>query len=232
VQREYVVRAGPYAGTRLEIGRVDRRIVDNFVAENQEPEPPERKASEMGIEIWGEPDQLLKDYKDADYQAARAEWNLKFGLEMFTLLAEAVRVPEQAAREAEIEARDLAALGIAADAGKPSLLANVLASSADDLSEIVEIILYNSTVTIRGLVEAAQAYNVRWRGKKVPVVEPPSGPLKCNGVLGDRLAAQWAGYTHWDEFCELPGPEQSAIVALFRYKGKIEELFTKHYSKK
>ena len=228
---KYVIEGGRYAGVRLEVGRVPRQLIDRFIAKHPEPEPPERKASELGVEVWGDEDQLIKVHGDLDYLRQKAEWHASFGMEMFALLVEAVEIPAQATEEAEAEALDLVALGIVAGVDELTLIANVLASSKEDLNEIVELVLYNSTVTIRGLVEAAQAYNVRWRGKKVPVVEAATGPLKCSGEFGDRLAAQWNGY-RWPDFCELPGPEQSEVVAAYRYHNKLQELFAERARKR
>jgi len=87
--------------------------------------------------------------------------------------------------------------------------------------------MYNSTVTVRGLVEAAKLFGVHWSGEKVPVLEPDKGKLRANGAFGDRLAVQWYGLMSWGAFCELPGPKQSEIVALYRYQMKLEELSMK-----
>ena len=39
----------------------------------------------------------------------------------------------------------------------------------------------------------------------------------------DRKAAQFGGYK-WPEFCELPGPEQSAQVAFYLINARLEWL--------
>jgi len=217
----YIIQWGQWEGTRLGIGRVPRQLLDKFTAEHPEPEPPLKKASELGIEVWGDPNERLPDHDDAEYLAGREVWNRTFSLEMVDLIADAITVPKETEAAALLELEEMRALSLVESGGAiPSFLALL---DERDQKGIVEQIFYNSTVTIRGLVEAARAYNVRWQGKKVPVAGRLRGPAQASGIFEARLVATWV-HLQWPEFCELAGAEQSAHVALYRYKNRLTEL--------
>jgi len=95
--------------------------------------------------------------------------------------------------------------------------------SDDDLAAVVELVMYQSTVTERGIAEAAQAFNVTWMEK--PVLQwGISGSYGRHGAPFEaRKAAQFSQY-NWHDFCTLPGPEQSAIVAFYRLSTRLEWL--------
>ena len=215
----YLVKRGRWAGVRLNVGRVPRQRIDDFVSQHPEPDPPRKKAADLGIEVWGDPDEEVPDHTDAGYQEARREWELRFSHEMVGLLSTVVELA-QGQPEVEREIGEMRVLGLASGEATMLLLSSL---GRDDLREIVELILYNSTVTLRGLVEAARSYNVRWRGRKVAVAGKVSGPAQASSVFEARIAARWAHY-RWSEFCELSGPEQSEVVALRRYENKLESL--------
>lgn len=221
---EYTIKQGHWMGTKLEIGRVPRQYIDEFITEHPEPDPPPKKASELGVEIWGDPDEMVPDHNDADYLTAHEQWTHNFGLEMMELVAGAIKIPGETEAAALLELEEMRALKLMeGDGALPSLLHLV---GAEDLAEIVALIFYLSTVSIRGLAEAAKSYDIHWNKKKVPVVSRSTGPASASNLYESRLAALWSGY-RWPEFSDLPGAEQSAIVALYRYKHKLEELSTK-----
>lgn len=220
----YTIKRGRYAGTVLEVGRIPRQAIDRFIGDHPEPDVPKRPADELGVEVWADPHQLMDDLHDPGYVEAKAAWDEAFGQELFDLLVEAVSVPEGVKEEAEIELEDLLSLALLPSGSKASLMSAVLLSSREDLEAIVDLVMYNSTVTVRGLVKAARLYGVHRDGKKVPVLEDGKGKVTANGAFGDRMAMVWYGMTDWETFCALPGPQQSEIVALYRYKVKLEEL--------
>jgi len=218
---EYVIEYGRWHGTCLGIGRVPRQRLDKFIAEHPEPDPPLKKVVDLGIEVWGDPDERIPDHDNAEYLVAREVWNRTFSLEMVDLIASTITVPIETEAAALLELEEMRALKLIESGGAmPSLLALL---DERDQKEIVEQIFYNSTVTIRGLVEAAKAYNVRWDKKKVPVAGRLRGPAQASSIFEARLVATWV-YLKWPEFCELTGAEQSAHVALYRYKNKLSEL--------
>ena len=226
---EYVTTSGPWRGTCLILGRVPRSQIDGFLAENPEPEAPMKRAEELGVKIWALPDEKLPDRKDPTYVAELIKWRQDFSRKMFSLLGEAITVPLDDYMRAGKEFVELRRSGVAVEGytEKASVLLSSVLGADVDFDAVCELVQYNSTVTLRGLVEAAKAYNVRIRGRKVPVaVLGESGKATANGVYSDRVAAQWARY-RWADFCELTGPEQSAEVALFRISRRLERLMSK-----
>ena len=224
---DYTIQHGHWAGTVLVVGRIPRQHIDQFIAQHPEPEPPTRTAVELGIDVFGDVDEQIPDHGNAEYLAAKAAWGEEFGTAMMGILAGAITISDDTQAAALLEMEEMRALSLLEGGGaKPSLLLYTLLTDPRDLGAVVDEIFYNSTVTLRGLVEAAQAYGVYWRGNKVPVVTPPRGPAKANGIYSDRQAAQWSHY-RWSDFCELPGNEQSAIVALHRYTIKLDNMAQK-----
>jgi len=229
---DYEIQHGHWAGTVLRVGCIPRQHIDQFIARHPEPEPPTRTAAELGIEVFGDVDERIPDHGNAEYLAAKAAWGEEFGTAMMSILAGAITIAEDTQAAALLELEEMRALSlIEGDGAKPSLLLYTLLTDPRDLGAVVDQIFYNSTVTLRGLVEAAQAYGIRWRGSKVPVVTPPRGPAKANGIYSDRQAAQWAHY-RWHDFCELSGSEQSAIVALHRYTIKLDNMAQREASRR
>jgi hypothetical protein len=217
----YTLTNEKWRGTELEIGRIPRQQIDKFIAGNPQPEPPERLASEIGIDVWGDPDAMVVDRSDAEYQAQFQMWQVAFGEELLEFIAEAVQIPESVIDNAERELAELSELGIC-DFSTAAILRFILCNQ-DDLASVVSLVLYESTVTARGLQEAQKLYNVRWNGKQLSVISKPSGNATASGVFSDRISAERA-HCKWTEFCELPGPEQSAIVALHRLQNRLEYL--------
>lgn len=202
---------------RLKVNRIPRQVIDRFIGEKPEPEPPVRE-----IETWAGDSEEVLDHDDAGYLMERRAWQIAFGREMLGLLVQAVEMP--ACPHARAELDELEALGLAGD--EATYLCHKALRSDEDLNAVVELTLYLSTVTARGLLEAQREFGVTWGGKPVQVMGGPadeSQGARANGVFGDRQAARWAWY-RWDEFCELAGPEQSRIVALYRLTNRLEVL--------
>ena len=88
---------------------------------------------------------------------------------------------------------------------------------------IVAGVFYESTVTQRGVDEAARSFGVTWYGNPVDPNKGPKSPAMYLSPYGDRRAAQDAGYK-WSEFIELSGPEQSTEVAYHRLSNRLEWL--------
>jgi hypothetical protein len=207
---EYVTRGG----YRLKIGRVPRQRIDQFVASHPMPDPPTKT-----VEVWGEIPEEVPDYDDPAYKQKLLAFYADFGFGQLELITEAVQVLPGAD-----SVSDLYAMGLIQT--KTSPLPFVTRNRAE-LQDIVEEVFYNSTVTPRGIYEAAQLFGVRWRGGLInPLAIPPTGAT-ANGVYGDRLAARWHGYRDWDAFCELSGPRQSEIVALYRIDNRLQVLMAR-----
>lgn len=192
------------SGYRLEIGRVPRREIDTFVATHPMPNPPTRT-----VEVWGGIVEEVPDYSSTQYKRELAGYYISIGYEQIDLIAPAVSI-DKTVRADEIA--DIHSLGIAGN--DTELLQHILSQSPRDSQTVVEAVMYNSTVTTWGIMEAAELFGVTFRGKRVnPLIG--TSDIRANGVFCDRLAVRWDGSYNWSEFCELPGPEQSEIVALY-----------------
>ena len=219
----YTIKHGQFKGTRLEIGRVPRHLIDRFIGDNPEPEPPMVKASELGVEVWGDDDEELPNHDDATYLAALIAWRVDMAHTQIDLIAPAVSVPENTEAAALAELEEMRAAHLVEGNGKSALLQSVIVPADADLNAVVELVMYNSTVTLRGIDEAARRFGVKKNGHYVTVFGKGKGNTRANSEFNDRAAAQWAGY-RWVGFCELPGPEQSAIVTHYRLNGRLEEM--------
>ena len=132
-------------------------------------------------------------------------------------------MPEREAALVEME--DLRAIGLAEGDGHASWLRHIVLASDEDLANVVELVFYHSTVTVRGIEEAMRAYNVTWMGQPVSAWHVPRVPGRYSQQFEDRKVARHNHYT-WREFSALPGPEQSAEVALYRLSTRLEWLMS------
>ncbi len=201
-------------GAVLEVGRVDRRVIDRYVGEHPPPEPPTRR-----VEAWGGEVEDLPDYNDATYRARLALYNMRFWNELLAKITDVVRVEtvttECMARIAELRAARMP------NADDPARAILYYLIDDDEATSLIELVWYLSTVTVRGIKEAIARFAPHLRGKPVNVFGGPRALYSAMPEFWDRLAAQWAGYT-WEQFCELSGPEQSAIAATYRLKLRME----------
>lgn len=211
---EYVVRSGPWRGTALCVGRVPRRAIDEFFAAHARPEPPRKLAADVGVEVWADPGAEIVDRRDAGYLAVLREWNAAFCAELFERICEVVEVGEVDLERGLGELSELREIGV--DAGDVADVAAVLRHVVledEDADALVDLVLYNSTVTDRGLAEAAARYDVTWGDVRVrPFRRARGRAITASHEFNDRQAATWAGY-RWEEFCALGGPEQSSVAA-------------------
>jgi CHAD domain-containing protein len=216
---QYVIKQGEWRGTALDVQRVSRKRLDDSIAEHPMPKPPLKKAADLGMPAWGDPNETVEDTRDVDYLAKLARYNADFSREMLDgIIAEAVSIPEEVEEKAR-EALDALPLERQAEPRKSDLLRLVLCHD-DDLSAIADLVFYLSTVTHRGIAEAGERFGVTWNGQKLSPFVRGNTRIKAKGEFGDRTAAKWARYT-WEAFCELTGPEQSSYVAHYRLQTKL-----------
>ena len=204
-------------GAQLLISRVHRAAIDKFVAAHPEPIPPS-----VMIEIWGGIEEESPDYNDPQYLSEVQQYRLTMGHDQLDLLLPAIQVvhnPKPADAEL-LELLEVVALDEIAD-----LRYNILSDDLD-LEQVIEEMLYLSTVTHQGIVEAQQAMAVKWMDKEVTAWKVPSIPIEYNPLFRDRKAAQACGY-NWSSFCELTGPEQSENVAFYTLSQTVEFLSSK-----
>ena len=205
-------------GIRLEVGRLPRRAVDEFLAKHPMPEPPTRT-----VQAFGDIEEEVEDYDAPGYRSAILDYYVWLMRDQVSLIAPAIEVLDDVDLS---EIKELQAIGLDIGDDAVDLLRYIVLADDEDKGVVAEIVLYNSTVTVRGLREAGDRFRVTWRGRPVDVLSPPRGPARAAQLFGDRQAALEAGYK-WDEFCELPGPEQSEIAAFHRLSMRLTELTMK-----
>jgi hypothetical protein len=201
------------SGVRLEISRIPRRLIDEFVRDHPVPEPPMKPVE---AEIFGGIKEEAPDPKDPEYLLEMRRYYMEVGHAQIDLIAGAVKILDEIGTVEELEFVGLS--------GNPAdLLRTVVFDNQDDLTNVVEEVFYQSTVTQRGIDEAAQMFGVTWYGNPVDLAKGPKSPAWYHGQFGDRKAAKEGGY-NWREFIELTGPEQSAVVAHHRLNNRLDWL--------
>jgi len=211
VQTEYTTEQG----YRLRLGRVDRRLIDRLKLGREEPRPPVRTAM-----AWGDVEEEIPILDDPGYQAEMMRYHLWLAKEQAEAISGAV-TPLDEGRIDWTELFELENLGLEIVSAHVGLLCYLL--SDRDRANVTGQVLYQSTVTARGIAEAERAYNVRWLHKPVVAWRVPSIPAELSLEFEARRVAMLYGYS-WPEFCELTGPEQSAVVCHHRISNKLSWL--------
>jgi hypothetical protein len=206
------------AGVELRIDRIPRQRIDRFSAGHPIPEPPT-----IAVETWAGDTEDVPNPKDPDYQQELLQYWLEVGKQHVALIADAVTLAD------DVDLSELDELREIGVGGSGNTVADFLRYTISDydVQSVVEIVLYKSTVTTRGLMEASARYNVRWHKRKLDAFVILG---KSRGAYGPefeaRRAAQFA-HIKWAEFCELPGWEQSDIVAFLRLNSSLGYLQVK-----
>ena len=205
---EYVTRDG----ITLEVGRVDRRRLDavNLPA----PTPPLRD-----VETWGGLTERVPVYDDPGYRAAMIGYHLQLGREILDVLANGIVLDDPAALSVKIAALKVVIGPQASD----TVMVLRYCIADDERARIVETLLYNSTVTHRGIEEAAERFDYKWRGKPLMTWGTPLSHGERGILAVAWSAARRSGLT-WTQFCMLSGPEQSAHVAFWMLEDKLSYL--------
>ena len=207
-------------GHRLSIGRVPRQRIDSFAVELPAPEPPVHT-----VEVWGDISEEVPDYGDPGYQEKLAHYWLELGKRHVDLIAPAVKLPADVDLGELAELREIGLTVRSESDGVADFLRYVVAD--EDTREIVGLVLYQSTVTDRGMAEASARYNVTWNGQRLSaLVTLGKSPGFYGPEFEARRAAQFAN-KEWEAFCELPGQEQSNIVAFYRLNASLAWLQAK-----
>jgi len=200
-------------GVTIQVGRVPREKLDALES-GAEPRPPEVLASSVGMEVWGDPQAKILNNKDPAYLQALTEFYKRIAEQQAPLIMEGLALDEKGRKELAA----LHAAGIVPAATLYAFFESCLLETEQEA--VVELVLYQSTVTARGIAEADAAFAVTWAGKPVSAWHVPTLPVKQSRQFEDRVVAQAAGY-RWREFCALPGAEQSAEVVLYRIKQRL-----------
>ena len=204
---------------RLEVGNLPRQIIDKFLVTRLPPEPPTREAGAFGGIV-----EEIPVLDDPAYLAQLQTYYTRLGDEQIDLVAEAVEIIDMPEREAAlVEMEDLRSLNLAEGDNHATWLRHIILADDEDLASVIELVFYNSTVTVRGISEAGRAFNVTWMGQPVTAWHVPRVPGRYSQQFEDRKVARYSGYK-WQEFSTLPGPEQSAEVAFYRLSMRLEWL--------
>jgi hypothetical protein len=170
------------------------------------------------VETWGGVKEEVPDYNDPGYRVAMLEYHLRYARDLMDVLAAGVTILNEDRARLSLQALEEVV-------GKQDDLALGLLRGTTDFerAEIVELILYQSTVTQRAIDEAAARFGYKWRGKPLMTWHIPMSHGE-RGKLGvEWKAAHRSGLT-WAQFCDLSGPEQSRHVAFWMLEDKLAYL--------
>ena len=204
------------AGITLEIVRVPRVLIDEYVRNNPAPEPPT-----IEVQVFGDVMEKTDDIHNPVYLAEMAVYNLRMAQLEFGLVAGAVNIVDPDWK-ADPRIADMISLGIPI-ASKHDYLRYIALAEMEDLGYVNLEVQYLSTVTERGIQEAQRAFGILWQRIALEKHRNPPGKLRASSLYQSRVAASALGYA-WEQFCQLPGPDQSAVVAQHQCALKIEYL--------
>lgn len=202
---------------RLLLDGVDRRRLDRIRLKRDEPIPPTRT-----VMVWGDVEEEIPVYDDPVYQSQQVEYHLWMAREEAAVFVDAITILNEDTIDWS-ELTELGGLGLVIPNEKIGFLLYLV--NDHDKANIIEHVLYNSTVTLRGIREAEQAYDITWYGQSVYAWRIPGTPGQVGDLFEARQAARFSGLT-WDEFCDLSGPEQSAVWAFHRLSRRLEWLMS------
>ena len=202
---EYVTSGG----VKVSIGRVDRRVLDAI--DIQKPQPPTREA-----DSWGDITAQVPIWDDPDYARQLSDWRVGLFKEEWFTIAPALD-PQGVAIE---EARALQAAGFGE--GRIIDVLRYTLTERDQI-QIVSAVYYQSTVTDQAVFEAEERFGYTWLDKPVS-----SWSMKYAPGQRGQLAVHWRAALRsrltWEQFCALPGPEQSTHVAFWSLEDQMSYL--------
>lgn len=191
------------SGLKISVNRIDRREIDKFATVNPKPEPPTRT-----VTVWGGLEEQVPIYDDPEYVAAVNAYYMRIGRDQYPLICRGLSLVEKMRDGPDPILSELF------PNYTPEQLIIYENATSNEIADLTGRVFYLSTVTDQGIGEAEALFNARWDGKPVSAYKLPGDPVKVAQVYRDRVAATAAGYK-WAEFCDLPGPEQSEIVAFY-----------------
>lgn len=210
-------------GSKLRVGRVDRRLLDDLELPMKRPEPPTRE-----VVVWDGSTEHVKITDDQKYLDQLALYYMELRKHQFGVVETAVEIMETPQIHADADEQEaLRAIGVV---GELSALERVLgkATNRESAREIIELIFFNSTVTERGIERANNKIGAKWEGLPVSSYRlKPQFPINVSQYYIDRVAASHYGFK-WNEFCDLWGYEQAEYVALYLTENALEYMKYKH----
>lgn len=206
-------------GTVLKLERVSRRELDAVFARLPQPTPPINTRT-----VWGGMEEEYLDYDNAEYKDLYTVWLMTLSDVQFEVMAQGITLSMDPSADPTYNELKLA-LGWHGDE-KLNYLRYVALNTTDFLY-ITENILYLSTVTQKGIDAATALYAVEWNNQPISSWAVRTSLGKYSAIFEQREAARF-GLETWTHFCELSGPEQSAIVAHYRLFNRLEWLEIKN----
>ena len=208
-------------GVSLRIGRIDRNVIDALALAFPMPVPPTKT-----VKVWGGT-QEIDDEDDPRYVNDLVIRNLGIAQQQLEIMTPAIEILDDWANDERYQ--ELIDAGIVKKDDVVDYL-KFVALTDQDTDYIINEILYNSTVTERGIKEASTLYGVTWHGVDIEAFRIQTTAGKFSRLFEDRNAAAGA-FTSWSDFCKLSGYEQSAIVAHYRLRTRLECLISQEQSK-
>ena len=203
------------SGVELNVQRIDRRVIDEFTRRNPLPEPPTKE-----VTLYGGFIDTVEDYDDEEYLAAMLLYRMTLAEDQLDILADVITVlgpyglPLHDYGEYPLY-QEKVALDIIPPNSKVAFLRHVALQTDADMDMVIGEILYLSTTTERGIEEAEQMFAATWSEMPLSRLHTKRTPGSYSRYYEDREAARFAHY-NWGAFCELDGPEQSAVIAHYR----------------
>lgn len=198
-------------------GAVHRSLLDAYALHDPVPQPPQ-----IEVKILGGVTELEDDFDDPEFQSAMFKYQLRLAVQEFDLLAQAVEIIEPDPISTHPQYQDMMELGLDVST-KTGFLRYIALAEQHDMVMVMGEVQYLSTVTMRGILEAQRMFNVSKRGVPLEQHRNPTGTVQVSAVYHARAAAIH-GHYNWTEFCNLSGPEQSAIVAQYDIENKLQWL--------
>lgn len=201
----------------LQVSPVSRSLIDAYITDHPAPEPPL-----VEVQVFGGITEKVENKEDHAYLRALSDYNLRMAHEEFDMVAQAIKITHPGDWRADPRIHEMTRLGIHIP-NRTEYLRYIGIPDRVDLNEVLDALLYLSTVTPRGIREAEKSFAISWMGAPLDSHPNPPGDMKISGLYQARIAARAMGYT-WHQFRDLPGPDQSAIVAHYLCENKIRWL--------
>lgn len=184
--------------------KVDRTELDKMRAVIKEPKAPLVK-----YEIWGGITETHPNFDDPKYIKKLNSFYTGLFTIQRDLILDAIIELDLASLP---DYKELAAIGIVT----PDLMLPI-----QDWNYLVSEILYQSTVTTKGLLEAEAKFSITWMDKSLRGFAVPGSMVDAAEYFTHWKAAQFMNF-NWHQFCDMPGPLQSDAVYFYTASNKLD----------
>ncbi len=204
-----------HKGVTITLERVSRRELDAIFVQLPQPIPPTKTRT-----VWGGIEEEYLDYKDELFRDLYTCWLISLSDRQLEVMAQGIVFPFEIHDDPFFNEAKLA-LGFHGN-DKADYLRYV-AFNDIDFVQVTQKILYLSTVTQQAIDEASAVFAVEWNTQPIDSWAVKKSQGKYSALFEHRQAARFA-LLPWPQFCELDGPEQSAVVAHYRLSNRLEWL--------